>query len=95
MPTPLATAGRDTSWVADTWQSLIASQSARPMERCQPAKGLACLLDVQSLPSMIDDSRSDVQGIRARTARRSGPVPDCLRRAASALAGDFLPVTAR
>jgi hypothetical protein len=23
MPTPLATAGRDTSWGTDTWQSLI------------------------------------------------------------------------
>ena len=95
MPTPLATAGRDTSWVTDTWQSLIASQTALLLGRCQPTKGPACLLAFQPLPSMIDDSRSDVQGTGARTARRSGPAPDCLHRAESALAGDFLPVTAR
>ena len=52
-------------------------------------EGLACDLDLQSLPSMIDDSRSGDHGIRARTEPRSGPVLDCLRRAESALAGDF------
>ena len=75
MPTPLATAGRDTSWGTDTWQSLIASQTARRVGRCQPAKGPACLLAFQPLPSMIDDSRSDVQGTGPARHAVAAPFP--------------------
>jgi len=38
MPMPTATAGRATSGASDTWQSLIASQSAAADGPCQQPK---------------------------------------------------------
>ena len=94
MPTPLATAGRDTSGRAGTtWQSVIAAQTALDPSACQPSRGPACLLDFQPLPSMIDDRRHLASALRARSAPRSGRSPDCVRGAETALAGDA-PVTA-
>ncbi len=94
MPTPLATAGRDTSWGTGTAsQSLIECSECRSARRVSTDEAPACLLNHQSLPSMIDDSQRDDLGSLARTHPRSGSSPDCPVRAETALAGDS-PVTA-
>ena len=66
MPMPPTTARRATSGAYGYgWQSLIASQCAAAAGAVSTTEGPACDLDLQSLPSMIDDSRSGDHGIRA------------------------------
>ena len=110
MPTPVATAGRGTSERTDTaWQSIIAVgeclsggrlSTPQPASRLVAGRGTVLDLSIcdrppQPLRSMIDGIWSDDLREGARPEARRGDPLVRDRRAASALAGDQSPASAR